>query len=254
MKSINNNTAGFSLTNPVKRPKLTFAQIAALKRAQVQNSKQFHKIHPNIAELKRRIIVSKKSLSKKPTHVPVIINPDKTIPVPIVTNPDNKVLNNDNNMIPSLSLPSISQIPQIVSIPIEPYPVSQIVQTSREQLEIKNVSNNSSTLISHPNSQLETKKIPIDYDKDTGMLIFPCPHCDAMITVGVNEVNCCIFRHGYFYNIVNGQVVLLQQMNPHTPKQECDRLKAENKIVGCGKPFRIDMENCTRYVRICDYI
>lgn len=214
------NVPGFSLANPVRRPLLTATQAARLKQNNNVNS---------IIKFKGHRIISKRSvpsLSIQP--VPVLSN----IPVQVenVTDLRNNLENNlKTNLTENISRP----VPETILNPV--YSFRDAVQQTTSP-------------------ELETKKIPVEYDKDTGMLIFPCPHCDSMITVGVNEVNCCIFRHGYFYRVVNGQIVLLQQMNPHTPKQECDRLKAENKIVGCGKPFRIDMENCKRYVSICGYI
>ena len=58
------------------------------------------------------------------------------------------------------------------------------------------------------------------------------------------ELNCRIFRHGV-YRHSN------EPVPPHTPKTECDRLLSENRIEGCGKPFRItdQMEAV-----MCDYI
>ena len=78
----------------------------------------------------------------------------------------------------------------------------------------------------------------VELDKEHGLFIFECPHCSFSIQVGINEVNCSIFRHGYFYNIINGNLVLTEQLNPHAPKEICDRLVSENRIVGCGKPFK----------------
>jgi hypothetical protein len=46
----------------------------------------------------------------------------------------------------------------------------------------------------------------------------------------------------------------MQQMNPHTPKEECDRLAATNEIIGCGKPFQAVEQNGDWIVVICDYI
>lgn len=78
-----------------------------------------------------------------------------------------------------------------------------------------------------------------------------CPHCGEMIEI--IELNCCIFRHAvYKHN--------LEQMNPHAPREECERAYATGAIYGCGRPFRIVVtdvwqEGGTRYVaEICDYI
>jgi hypothetical protein len=73
---------------------------------------------------------------------------------------------------------------------------------------------------------------------------FTCPHCQGYIMVHHNELNCRIFRHGVYRD--TGEPI-----PPHTPKEVCDRLILENRIEGCGKPFRIteDME-----VVVCGYI
>jgi len=59
-----------------------------------------------------------------------------------------------------------------------------------------------------------------------------------------SELNCRIFRHGTYRNTQ-------QPIPPHSSKEECDRLVAENLIEGCGKPFRVteDLEAVE-----CDYI
>ena len=73
---------------------------------------------------------------------------------------------------------------------------------------------------------------------------FICPHCQGHIMVHHTELNCRIFRHGVYRD--SGEPI-----SPHTPKEVCDRLIVENRIEGCGKPFRIteDMK-----VVVCDYI
>lgn len=43
---------------------------------------------------------------------------------------------------------------------------------------------------------------------------FVCPHCDDMIIVHKDDVNCDIFRHGQFKT--DGSTI-----NPHAPKQYC---------------------------------
>jgi hypothetical protein len=78
-------------------------------------------------------------------------------------------------------------------------------------------------------------------------VIVKCPHCNLMIFVYLKEFNCRIFRHGiYKHN--------LQQIDPHLPKVECDRLKANDLIIGCGKPFMlVDTTRETIAVK-CDYV
>ena len=44
------------------------------------------------------------------------------------------------------------------------------------------------------------------------------------------------------------------QINPHLPKDECDRLVRENLIFGCGRPFILNLQNGTYVACKCDYI
>ena len=45
-----------------------------------------------------------------------------------------------------------------------------------------------------------------------------------------------------------------QQLPPHLSKPECDRLAAEQRIYGCGKPFRVEKKQDGIVAVICDYI
>lgn len=72
-----------------------------------------------------------------------------------------------------------------------------------------------------------------------------CPHCNAMIEV--LQINCGIFRHGV-YKSSN------RQINPHETKEVCDKLFVNELIYGCGKPFRLLMENNEYSTVTCDYI
>ena len=93
-------------------------------------------------------------------------------------------------------------------------------------------------------------------------IIVECPHCH--LCVEIVEINCAIFRHGIFMETG-------EQIDPHLPKELCDKYVAENRIYGCGKPFRIckntntikiknklnttDNTDTNPYVAIiCDYI
>tara|TARA_B100001059_G_C17677419_1_gene497820 strand:+ start:126 stop:320 length:195 start_codon:yes stop_codon:yes gene_type:complete len=62
-----------------------------------------------------------------------------------------------------------------------------------------------------------------------------------------NEINCAIFRHGTFKN--NGE-----QMDPHTPKELCDKYAEDSLIYGCGKPFKLSLLNDQIVATVCDYI
>jgi hypothetical protein len=77
-------------------------------------------------------------------------------------------------------------------------------------------------------------------------IVVSCPHCEAPILI--EKLNCHIFRHGTF--ISNGH-----QINPHSPKEECDHYVSNNMIYGCGKPFRIIVNENKEYIAIiCEYI
>jgi hypothetical protein len=80
------------------------------------------------------------------------------------------------------------------------------------------------------------------------MIIVTCPHCEQLIEIVA--VNCAIFRCGEYK--ANGQ-----QLPPHLPKEECDRLFSTGQIWGCGKPFRLEPKGTTtaEYIAVCcDYI
>ena len=49
-----------------------------------------------------------------------------------------------------------------------------------------------------------------------------CPHCNDPIII--EKFNCCIFRHGTLKDTG-------KQMDPHTVKEECDRLTKEEELV-----------------------
>ena len=75
-----------------------------------------------------------------------------------------------------------------------------------------------------------------------------CPHCNMMMELPKNEINCAIYRHGVIK--ATGK-----QMDPHAPKHVCDYLLQNNLIYGCGKPFRVihkSQENI--WVEKCEYI
>lgn len=78
-------------------------------------------------------------------------------------------------------------------------------------------------------------------------IVVICPHCNCNILIYEKEINCAIFRHAIYKNNFT-------QINPHTTKEECEKLINSNKIIGCGKPFKLEKIN-NNYVAIdCDYI
>ena len=80
-----------------------------------------------------------------------------------------------------------------------------------------------------------------------------CPHCNQLMELIKQEINCAIYRHGIFKETG-------QQMDPHASKHICDELVEKDLIYGCGKPFKL-FENknpvtkeTTYYIEKCDYI
>lgn len=67
-------------------------------------------------------------------------------------------------------------------------------------------------------------------------IITTCPHCNAVVAIPKDQTNCRIFRHGI-------RTDTWQQVNPHLPKEQCDALVAEGKVIGCCKPYRLDENN-----------
>jgi len=72
-----------------------------------------------------------------------------------------------------------------------------------------------------------------------------CPHCKEYVVI--EQINCAIFRHGVMK-------INLVQINPHLVKSECDKLKEQDLIYGCGKPFKVISENNELKAIECDYI
>ena len=61
------------------------------------------------------------------------------------------------------------------------------------------------------------------------------------------EFNCKIFRHGVYKKTY-------EQIDPHLPKVECDRLVRLDLIIGCGKPFKLVIKNNEYTTESCGYI
>lgn len=73
-----------------------------------------------------------------------------------------------------------------------------------------------------------------------------CPYCN--IRIMILSFNCCIYRCGVYKN--NGI-----QIPPHSSKEICDELTTKDLIYGCGKPFRLIVNNGTILsIEKCEYI
>jgi hypothetical protein len=88
---------------------------------------------------------------------------------------------------------------------------------------------------------MEPKRTTVTYDEP--YYIFKCPHCSIYIMVEKNQLNCKIFRCGIYKKTG-------KQIPPHSKKEICDKLKKNNLIYGCGKPFKY-VDN---YIESCSYI
>jgi len=79
-------------------------------------------------------------------------------------------------------------------------------------------------------------------DKD---IVIQCPHCKDYVLI--SELNCHVFRHAYFKNTH-------QQIPPHMPKEDIDKLREGDHLIGCGMPFRLIKIEDHYTAVICDYI
>jgi hypothetical protein len=61
--------------------------------------------------------------------------------------------------------------------------------------------------------------------------VFNCPHCQMLVQVPRDGLNCQIFRHGVLKS--NPDV----QIPPHASQAECEQFIAAGLIYGCGRPF-----------------
>ena len=95
-----------------------------------------------------------------------------------------------------------------------------------------------------------TTRKEVKYISEDSCYVFECPHCDLLVQVKENDVNCQIFRHGLV-------ATTKQQINPHASKEHCDRLVAQGLVIGgCAGPFKLfrGPTGAIEYVDICEYI
>ena len=72
---------------------------------------------------------------------------------------------------------------------------------------------------------------------------YQCPYSDCAIAIEIIEINCAIFRCGVHKDTG-------QQIDPHLSKEECDKLKKDDRIWGCGRPFQL----VNGFIIKCEYI
>ena len=75
---------------------------------------------------------------------------------------------------------------------------------------------------------------------------FICPYCGLPFIVAKNETNCRIIRH-FVYQTG-------EQLNPHAPREECDRVISQNLGYGCARPVYLSFDNNQWKAVECDYI
>ena len=71
----------------------------------------------------------------------------------------------------------------------------------------------------------------VTYIREDNTYIFECPHCSVTIQVGIQQINCSIFRCGEYKNT-------RMQIPPHLSKEKCDALIEQDLVYGCAKPFK----------------
>ena len=75
--------------------------------------------------------------------------------------------------------------------------------------------------------------------------LISCPHCS--MTVEIIALNCRIFRCGVFKNT-------MRQIDPHLPKEQCEKLIEDRVIYGCARPFKVEGTTDKPEVSVCGYI
>ena len=77
--------------------------------------------------------------------------------------------------------------------------------------------------------------------QDGDVYRFLCPNClTSIVEVEKKQINCTIFRCGVIK-------ATQKQIPPHEKKAECDRLRENDLIWGCARPFKFDgtkVEKC----------
>ena len=76
-------------------------------------------------------------------------------------------------------------------------------------------------------------------------ILVVCPHCELLFLV--ESVACGIFRHAV-------DKISYVQINAHADKSTCDKLIADDSIIGCGKPMRVVVEEGVHRAVVCDYV
>jgi len=78
------------------------------------------------------------------------------------------------------------------------------------------------------------------------MIIVSCPTCSGDILILEEEINCALFRHAIYKD---GNFI-----NPHLPKEDMELLIKDNRIWGCGNPFKLIQVDNGYNAILCDWI
>lgn len=85
----------------------------------------------------------------------------------------------------------------------------------------------------------------LSLDDTKTFYLFNCPHCFEIITVSKNELNCRIFIHAiYTHNY--------EQVNPHLDKDNCVKLRNDNKVYGCCLQCEIISNKNELFAQCCE--
>ena len=97
----------------------------------------------------------------------------------------------------------------------------------------------------------EDIKIILDNKNDDETVIVECPHCLLKIIVSKKDANNRFFRHGVYKDT---GLQIDQNMN----KDKCLELVKNNKIFGCGKPYKLNHIKFNNeeiyFTEKCDYL
>ena len=138
----------------------------------------------------------------------------------------------------------------------EPMEETQNDQDNDQDNDPMDEEKNIETYPSDPAYPISSRKILFDIQDQ--QYTFLCPHCNLIVAVEKNQVNCHIFRHGNFIirrDELGRPVMYGDSIPPHSSKQICDELVYRKLIIGCGKPIQMYKNSDGDYfVRICEYI
>jgi uncharacterized C2H2 Zn-finger protein len=76
-------------------------------------------------------------------------------------------------------------------------------------------------------------------------LYLNCPWCNQLVQLPKSQIKCCIYRHGVHKK--SGR-----QIGSHAKKEYVEKLLKNDKIYGCGMPFKFNKQ--TQQLEMCGWI